>query len=123
MKPIFVIVWIAFGLVAMAHCPLDALGDFSESLSCMAGVAATGHSGESVKSDDSHGELACRVINRTKSIAPVAMAKFDCSRLTRWPTIPAIKQKELGGELGFLLSNWQFLRRTALAPRAPSSLV
>jgi hypothetical protein len=71
----------------MAHGSLDALGDFSESLSCMAGVAVTGNSAESVKSDHSHGELTCRLINRTKSIAPVAIAKLGCFRLTRWLTI------------------------------------
>jgi hypothetical protein len=107
----------------MAHGPLDVLGDFSASLSCMAGVAAAGNSAESVKSDDSHGELACRLSNRTKSIAPVAMANSGRSRLMRRTAVPAIKHKELGGELCFLLSNWQFLRRTALAPRAPSSPV
>jgi hypothetical protein len=122
-KQIFVIVWIAFGLVALAHCPLDALGDFPESLSCMVGVAVMGNSAEPVKSDDSHGALACRVTNRTTSIAPVAIAKFGFARVTRWPTIPAIKPKEPGHELWFLLSNWQFLRHTALAPRAPSFLV
>jgi hypothetical protein len=118
-KPIFVIVWIAFGLVAMAHCPLDALGDFSESLSCMAGAVAAGHSAESVESDDSHGALACRLINRTKGVAPVAIAKSDYSRLTRWPTNAAIKRKMPGGEISFLLANCQFWRRTAHAARAP----
>jgi hypothetical protein len=122
-KPIFVIVWITFGLVAMEHCPLDSLGDFADSLSCLAGIAVMGNSNEPPQSDDSHGELACRVINRTKSIAPVAIAKFGFHRLTSWTTIPSIKQKKQGGELCFLLANWQFLRRTALAPRAPSSLV
>jgi len=122
-KPIFVIVWITFGLVAMGHCPLDSLGDFADSLSCLAGIAVMGNSGEPVKSDDSYGESTCRLINRTKSIAPVSIAKSGCLRLTGWTTIPSIKQKKQGGQLCFLLANWQFLRRQALAPRAPSSLV
>jgi hypothetical protein len=121
-KSIFVIVWITFGLVALGHGPLDALGGFAESLSCLAGVAVMGNSGGPVQADDSCGESACRLINRTKSIAPVPIARFGFSRLTRWPMIPAIKQKKPDGELSFLLSNWQFLRRAALAPRAPSSL-
>ncbi|MCX6880732.1 MAG: hypothetical protein NTW21_44040 [Verrucomicrobia bacterium] len=123
MRPVFVIVWITFGLVAIMHCPLDALGDFSDSLSCLAGVAVMGNAGEPAKSEDAHGESACRLINRTGNIVPVAIASFGFSRITRWPTIQAIKQQEPGDELGFLLSNWQFLRRTAPAPRAPSSLV
>jgi hypothetical protein len=92
-------------LVALGHYPLDALGGIADSLSCMAGVAVMGNSGEPVQTPDSYGESACRLINRTKSIAPVAIAKFSFSRLTRWPMIPAIKQKKQDGELSFWRSD------------------
>jgi len=121
-KSIFVIVWITLGLVALGHGPLDAMGGFADSLSCMAGVAVMGNSGGLVQADDSYGESACRLINRTKSIAPVSIAKFGFSCLTRWAMIPAIKQKKPDSELSFVLSNWHFLRRAALSPRAPDSL-
>jgi len=121
-KSTLVLVWITLGLVALGHGPLDALGGFADSLSCMAGVAVMGNSGGLVQADDSYDESACRLINRTKSIAPVSIAKFGFSCLTRWPMIQAIKQKKPDGELSFVLSNWQFLRRAALFPRAPDSL-
>lgn len=110
-------------MIALAHGPFDALSGFADSLSCMAGVAVMGDSGGLVQADDSYGESACRLINRTKIIAPVSIAKIGFSCLTRWPVVPAIKQEMPDGELTFLLSNWQFLRRAALSPRAPSSRV
>lgn len=122
-KPVFVILWIAFGLVAMMHGPLDVPGDFAESLSCLAGVAVMGNSGESSVSVTPDGESACRWISRTGNIPPVTIAKSSYTRLMCMPTNAVIKQKIPGGELTFLLANWQFWRRTALAPRAPSFLV
>jgi len=122
-KPVFVMLWIAFGLVAMMHGPLDVPGDFAESLSCLAGVAVMGNSGESAVSVAPDGESACRWIRRTGDIPLVTIAKVGIPRLKCMPTNAVIKQKMPGGELTFLLANWQFWRRTALAPRAPSFLV
>jgi hypothetical protein len=121
-KSIFVIVWITLGLVAVGHGPLDALGVFADSLSCIAGFAVVGNSGGLVQADDSYNESVCRLISRSKNIASASISQFAFSRLTRREMIPAIKQEKQDGELSFVLSNWHFLRRTALSPRAPDSL-
>lgn len=120
LKPVVVIMWIAFGLVAVMHGPLDALGDLAGSFSCLAGVAVMGDSEESVKSVAPLGVPACPLMRRTGNLPLVILAKSAFPRLKCRPANVAIKQKLPGGELSFLLANWQFWRRTALAPRAPS---
>ena len=122
-KSVVVIIWIAFGLAAMMHAPVEALGDFADGLSCMAGVAVMGHSGESATPQALHGLPACRLISRMGILPLVPIAKSGFHRSKPRLSIPVIKQKMPGDELGLLLANWQFLRRTALAPRAPSSPV
>lgn len=98
-KPVTVILWIAFGLVAMMHGPLEMAGDLAGSLSCLAGVAVMGNSGESAVSVAPDGELACRWIRRTGDLPLVTVAKAGLARLKGRPRNEAIKQKMPGGEL------------------------
>ena len=122
-KPVVVIMWIAFGLIALLHGPVDALGDFAESLSCMAGAAVMGNPGESAHSELPDGGSACRVTKRSAILPRAAVVISGFLRSQRWPTITAIQPITPDDALAELLANWQFWRRTALAARAPSPRV
>jgi len=117
---IFVMTWITFGLIAVMHGPLDALSDSAESLSSYLGsISVMSISGEAGSYGDSH----CLSAKRSGTITLAAIEKPALTHSARWPKIPVIKLNKPRGNLCFLLANWQFWRRAALSPRAPSALV
>ena len=115
-KQVVAIMSLAFGWLAMLHGPVDALSDWVDAASSLGGIAVM-HVDEPAKLDGSQGGPATRWVIRTGNLPWVAIPK---SGLTWWPPIGAISLNTEDGDLCFLLANWQFLRRAALAPRAPS---
>lgn len=118
-KSAVIILWIAFGLIALMHGPFELLGDFAEGFSCITSVAVIDHTDESTESDSPFGGLACRRSHPMGNLQPDSHARFGLSRAQHGSAIAEIKKKSPDPQLSFLLANWQFLRRASLAPRAP----
>jgi hypothetical protein len=118
-KSAVIILWIAFGLIALMHGPFELLGDFAEGFSCMTGVAVIGHSDESTESDSPFEGLACRRARHMGNLPKTANTMSGLAHAQHGDAMAESKQKSPDSQLSFLLANWQFLRRAALAPRAP----
>jgi hypothetical protein len=119
-KPLVVCCWIAFGLVAAIHWSLDAPGDLANDFYCWATAVTMHDPGVPVKHESASAVTARRVGCRASHPMPIVTAECGFPRAMCGHAIPAIPLSQMDGEISFLVQSWQFSRRTALAPRAPS---
>jgi hypothetical protein len=117
------ICWIAIGLVAAMHWPMDALVEHAGDFYCWVAAVTLNDPGESAKEDVSHEMPAILLGRRVGNPVRTASAMGDLPRAMKSHAIPAIQPWQPDGEMCCLLQSWQFSRRMALAPRAPSAFV
>lgn len=121
LKPIFVVCWTALWLVGALHCPLEALGVFTDDHCCVASADKAGCPG---KSGCSYEESARWLSVRVEDVvpAPDSIAPPDLSLSVEPCSILTFEPARLDDQPSVLPQSWQFRWRTALTPRAPSFL-
>ena len=120
-KPLVVCCWIAFGLIAALHGPLEAAGELANDFFCWVAAVTLHDPGEPVKHESAFAVSAHRLGGRPARPQPVSMSGAGFLQVRQCHTVPAIPQCKPDGGISFLVRSWSFNRRTAPAPRAPSS--
>lgn len=124
-RRVYVGFWTALWLVGAMHCPLETLGVLPNDFCCLASPAAPADHGGPAKSGCSYEKSARWLISRADAptLAPLSRAEQDFPPSVRPPAMIVVQPAKPDDETSFPPQTWQFHWRTALAPRAPTSLV
>ena len=122
MKPVVLLVWTALWLAGFMHCPMEALGLFASDHCCFAPSDAPQNSRGAPSPVCSYDAAARLPSPRVPLVSPAPgpmippgaifsiTAKVETAAGPPAPEEPSLE----------LTQSWQFFRRAALAPRAPS---
>jgi hypothetical protein len=116
-----VICWIALALGMTLLWPPDALADLANDFCCWATAATLQVPGASVQTETTCAAPFCSLLVRVTQPPQAATLVGSCPRAMQRLTASAIRPSAPDDRAALLIPGWQFRRRAAAAPRAPSA--